>query len=367
VRSGHLWRLRHAGYAALSLALPYGLLTGSLAVASRTTLSAPSPAQAAGAGFLLALVAGGLGAVRALAPRGRLIAMLPDGARCLVVGVAGSLAVLAGAGALLTGASLLAHSGEFRLASDELSPGPVGAALLLVAALAYLPNAVIWAIAYMLGPGFAFGVGTAVTPTGATLGPLPLFPMLAALPAGTPGPHQGASGWVQPALLAVPFLAGAFGGLLTVRTAPSPSVEAAPLWGFGCGVACGVVLGALAVVSGGPLGTGRLSAIGPSGWQIALVATLELGVAAAIAAGLANWLRLRRHGLVPTPSIDPALLAGPALAGPAHPERADPEPDDVAREPEDPEPDDPDPDDPDPGGRVLYLVRPPAAPPPPGP
>jgi hypothetical protein len=35
--------------------------------------------------------------------------------------------------------------------------------------------------------------------------------------------------------------------------------------------------------------------VGPSGWQAGLVATLEVGVAAAVSAGIANWLRLRRE------------------------------------------------------------------------
>jgi hypothetical protein len=293
VRTGRVERLRHVGYAALALALPYGLLAGTLAVASRTALSAPSPVQAAAAGFLLALGAGGLGGARALAPWGRLIALLPDKVRCVVVGATGALAVLGGAGALLTAGSLIVHAHEFGLASDVLSAGPVGSALLLLAALGYLPNAVAWAMAYMVGPGFAFGVGTAVTPTGSVLGPLPMFPMLAALP-GPKGPHPGGPGLTALAVLAVPYLAGAFGGLLTVRTAPSPNVEAAPLWGFGVGAVAGCATGALAVFSGGPLGGGRLSAVGPSGWQVALVATLEMGVAAAITAGLANWLRIRR-------------------------------------------------------------------------
>jgi putative intracellular protease/amidase len=224
VRRGGVQRLRHVGYAALALALPYGLLTGALAVASRTAASAPSPVEAAVAGFLLAFAAGGLGGARALAPWARLIGLLPDRARCLVVGVTGSLAVLAGAGALLTGVSLVAHSHEFSLASDVLSPGLLGSALLGLAALSYLPNAVIWAMAYMLGPGFAFGVGTVVAPAGTLLGPLPVFPMLAALPAGSPGPHPAPAAWTGLAVLAVPYLAGAFGGLLTVRTAPTPTV-----------------------------------------------------------------------------------------------------------------------------------------------
>ena len=59
--------------------------------------------------------------------------------------------------------------------------------LLLLASLCYLPNSVIWAIAYMLGPGFAFGIGTAVSPSGSALGAVPAFPMLAALPVGLDG------------------------------------------------------------------------------------------------------------------------------------------------------------------------------------
>ena len=295
VRTGRVKRLRHVGYAAVALALPYGLLAGALAVASRAALSAPSPLQAAGAGFLLALTAGGLGGARALAPWGRLIALLSDRARCLVVGAVGALAVLAGAGALLVVGSLIVHATQFRLASDALSPGPIGSVLLLLAGLAYLPNAVVWAMAYMIGPGFAFGVSTVVAPTGSVIGPLPLFPLLTALPDTPQAPHHGGPGPASLAVLAIPYLAGAFGGLLTVRTAPSPTVEAAPLWGLASGAIAGCVTGVLALFSGGPLGTGRLATVGPTGWQVALVATLEMGVAAAITAGIANWVLIRRR------------------------------------------------------------------------
>ena len=59
VRAGAVTRLRHVGYAAVALALPYSLLAGALAVASRTAVAAPSLLQAVVASFLLALVAGG--------------------------------------------------------------------------------------------------------------------------------------------------------------------------------------------------------------------------------------------------------------------------------------------------------------------
>jgi hypothetical protein len=91
----------------------------------------------------------------------------------------------------------------------------------------------------------------------------------------------------------VPYLAGAFGGLLTTRAAPLLALETAPLWGFASGALTGGVLGVVAAMAGGPLGDGRLAAVGPSGWQVGVVAALEVGVAAAVTAGVANWLRLR--------------------------------------------------------------------------
>ena len=72
-------------------------------------------------------------------------------------------------------------------------------------------------------------------------------------------------------------------------------MEIAPLWGFGCGVATGTVTAVLAAFSGGPLGSGRLAEVGPSAWQAGVIATLEVGVAAAVVAGAVNWLRLRRN------------------------------------------------------------------------
>ena len=119
-------------------------------------------------------------------------------------------------------------------------------------------------------------------------------------------------GWVSMLMLSVPYLAGAFGGLLTARAAPTLALELAPLWGFACGVATGFALGLLAAFAGGPLGSDRLTAVGPSGWQAGVVSVLEVGVAAAVTAGLVNWVRIRR--LAAAGLIFPG--AGTAEAGP---------------------------------------------------
>jgi putative intracellular protease/amidase len=293
VRAGAVSRLRHVGYAAVALAVPYALLTAVLALASRSVRESASLPQAVACGFLLALAAGGLGGARALAPWPRLIGLLPDRQRSLVIAVAGTLAALVAAGAVLAGASVAMHLHEAATLERDLAPGAVGTLLLLLLQLSYMPNAIVWAIAFSLGPGFACGSATVVAPTGSALTQLPAFPLLAALP---PGLHPAMPGWIEPTVLALPYLAGALGGLLLIRAAPALALDAAPLWGLACGGVCGSILALLAAASGGPLGNGRLAAVGPSPWQVGVVSALEIGVAAAVTAGTANYFALRRAG-----------------------------------------------------------------------
>ncbi len=295
-RVGGVRRLRHAGLAALGLAIPYAVATGALALASRSALAAASLLQAVGWGFLLALAAGGLGAARALAPWATLVRLLPQRPRAVVVAVAGCLAVLAAMGALVAGISLAVHLHEAGTLERSLAPGVVGTVLLLLLQFGYLPNAIVWAIAFTLGPGFAFGSATVVAPTGSALGQLPALPLLAALP---PGVHSALPGGLEPVVLALPYLAGGLGGLLLVRAAPALGLDIAPMLGLVCGAASGCVLGLLAAMSGGPLGDGRLAAVGPSPWQVGVVSALELGISMAVAAGVLNYLALRRTGALP--------------------------------------------------------------------
>jgi len=289
---GHVRRLRDVGYAALSIAFPYALFTAAVAVASRTSFAAPSLWQAVADGFGIALLAGGFGAARGLASWRKLAGLVPPRPRSVILGMLAALAVLAAFGAVLDAASLGVHLGAYKQAVDALAPGFGGSALLLLAGLSYLPNSVIWAVAYMLGPGFAFGLGTAVSPSGSALGAVPSFPLLAALPAGAKAAFPP---WLGFFVLVMPYLAGALAGLMTVRIAPTPSYEAAPLWGLLTGTLTAVVIGFGAKLSGGPLGAGRLASVGPSGPEIGVVAALEVGVTAAIVAGAVNWLIIRHH------------------------------------------------------------------------
>ena len=272
--------------AALAVAVPYSVIAGVLAIVSKSELAKASVAQAVLAGFAVAFVAAGCGAARTLVPWEKLGVFMSARSRSILAGSAGSLALLSAAATLTTAVAIANHAHQIKAVYGLLNPGLVGAGLLLLAQLAYLPNAFVWAIAYMLGPGIAVGVGTVVSPTGSVLGPVPAFPLLGALPAG---PHSSDPGWLAAIMLAMPYLAGAFGGLLVVRLVPQTVVDAAAIRGFCSGAVSATVLGIFAAFAGGPLGDGRLSAVGPSAWQVTIVAALELGISAAVTAGAASW------------------------------------------------------------------------------
>ena len=306
VRGHSVTELRQVLAAGLAVAVPYAALAGALAVCSRSALAEASVPQALLASFVIALVAASFGAARALAPWAQLGSLMSARLRSVVAGAASALAVLAAAGAMATALALAGDVDKFGEVYRLLDPGVVGAVLLLLAQLAYLPNAVLWGIAYMLGPGFAVGAGTVAAPTGSVLGQIPAFPLLAALPTGT---HGSGPGWLAAAMLAVPYLAGAVGGLVVARLAPTAVLESAPVRGFCSGLLTGIVLGIGSAFAGGPLGDGRMAAVGPSAWQVAMVGALEVGIAAAVVAGVDNWRYVRRR-YAAEPAAQPPGSAG---------------------------------------------------------
>jgi hypothetical protein len=316
---GHVRQLRHVSHAALAIACPYALFTAAVAVGSRTSVAAPSLWQAVIMGFLIAFVAGGLGAARGLAPWRKLAGLMPPRPRSVVFGVLSSLALLTAAGAVMSAASLVIHLDAYQSAVNALNPGAFGSVLLLLAGLTYMPNSIIWAVSYMLGPGFAFGIGTAASPNGSALGALPAFPMLAGLPVG---PGAAFPAWLGFFVLVIPYLAGVLAGLMTVRIAPTPFLETAPLWGLLTGTLSALVIGVLAKFSGGPLGAGRLGTVGPAAAEVGVVAVLEVGVTSAVVAGAVNWLILRHHSkrlataaLADAKSADAPAPVGVSVAG----------------------------------------------------
>jgi hypothetical protein len=177
----------------------------------------------------------------------------------------------------------------------------VGGVALTAGELAFLPNLVIWAASWFIGPGFAIGAGSHVSPLGTALGPMPTFPLLGALPTGEFA--FGFAGLLVPVVAG--FLAGAAVRPILVRAldaaaghnGPAPHLPGLVATALGGGVFGGALLGLLAAVSSGAAGPGRFQQVGPDALAVGLAAALEFAVAIGI--GLAASGRLPRRARRP--------------------------------------------------------------------
>ena len=175
---------------------------------------------------------------------------------------------------------------------EALHTEVVGGVALTAGELAFLPNLVIWAASWFVGPGFAIGTGSHVSPLGTALGPVPTIPLLGALPTGELA--FGFAGLLVPVVAG--FLAGAAVRPILVRAldeADLPRVPAFVATTLGGGLFGGLLLGLLAAVSSGAAGPGRLEQVGPDALAVGLAAALEFAVAIGI--GLAASSRLPRR------------------------------------------------------------------------
>jgi len=176
---------------------------------------------------------------------------------------------------------------------EALHTEVVGGIALTAGELAFVPNLVIWAASWFVGPGFAIGAGSHVSPLGTALGPVPTIPLLGALPTGDLA--FGFAGLLVPVVAG--FLAGAATRPLLIRAldaADAPHLPGFVVTALGGGVFGGLLLGLLAAVSSGAAGPGRFQQVGPDAFAVGLAAALEFAVAIGI--GLAASGRLPRRG-----------------------------------------------------------------------
>lgn len=191
-------------------------------------------------------------------------------ARAVAVGTATAIVALVAVGLVLVVTSLVAHLSGISAALGALSAGGMSRAMAVLAMLLYLPTAVVWAIAWLAGPGFAVGAGTVVAPGGVMLGPLPAVPAFAALP--EPGTLGAGLPWAPGVLLGI----GALAGWRIHRRAPQQRwwewIGAA----VGTAAATGLLARLLASVASGAIGPGRMAELGPEPSAVALAAACWL-------------------------------------------------------------------------------------------
>lgn len=191
---------------------------------------------------------------------------------------------LVGLGAVLLGIGILAGWSQIVATYQELHAGAVGDTAVTLLQLGFLPNLVIYAIAWSTGVGFSFGAGTSVGLTSSDVGTLPMLPILGAVPES-----MGTFGLVG---LLVPLGAGAIAGWWFLREGEDHldewvalKVPFRPLSALISAVVLGVMTGImtsfgalwLGWISYGSLGIGRFTEVGAEPLTFAAHTALTVG------------------------------------------------------------------------------------------
>ncbi len=99
----------------------------------------------------------------------------------------------------------------------------LGATVIALAQLVYLPTLIVWALAFAAGPGFVLGAGSSVAPGSGHLGVVPGIPVLALAP-------PDASPWYL-LLVLLPIGVGALAGVMLRAGWPAmPSRRGSSSW-----------------------------------------------------------------------------------------------------------------------------------------
>ena len=201
------------------------------------------------------------------------------GAAVPTLALAGAV-LTAGSAAALTVATLTSF-GTISGLLEQLDPGAAGLLALLLSCLAYLPTALVWVLAVLVGPGVSLGP-VQVTSSDVVTGPLPGFPLLGLVPESMPS-------WVAVLGAAMLVVAGLLVGLVARRFDVG-----GPWWASAATAATsGVGLaGALALASwaaAGSMGPGVLAQVGPQPFAVAGTAGLAVTVVATITAAVLTW------------------------------------------------------------------------------
>ncbi|MDP3893282.1 DUF6350 family protein [Nocardioides sp.] len=267
----------------------YVLVTVLTAVLASTSTVAPSMNRAVVWSLVQTILVAGPGIAVGSGRAAVWAARLPTSVRAVGRLCAGLVLVHLGLSALLLTGALVLGFGEAATILGRLQLEAGDAVVVTVLSATVVPNAVLFSSAYLLGPGFTVGVGTLVSPGLVSVGELPLFPLLAALPESGQG-----SGWTL-ALVGVPALAAVVVALLAHRRFPTLRWDEGALRGCVGAVLAGVVIAALSALAGGAAGPGRMTQVEPLAFDVLVHAIAVLGIGGTVGGLLATWRERRRH------------------------------------------------------------------------
>ena len=188
-------------------------------------------------------------------------------------GIGVAVLICVGTGAALLAAVLILGRDRIAAIADGLGGDGTAGILLIVIQLVWLPNLVIWAMAWALGAGVTLGEGTLLDMNGTSLGFLPSIPVLGAVP--DPGPVSELA-WLW---LLGGVLAGVLAALVITLNRSSERFYETSLAGGLAGILAGILLFVLAWCASGGLGTQRLAHVGVGLGSLAITAPCILGLA----------------------------------------------------------------------------------------
>ncbi|MGQ0575581.1 MAG: cell division protein PerM [Pseudonocardia sp.] len=281
---GSAWAVRRLGRRVPTDGGAVLATVGAAHVAVAVLASALLPPEVSAVPWSAMLAAGavagpavGLGVVRACGPRDlvpgwRAPPWVGAGLRGTLAGTVGLLTV--GAAVLLLALVVAAPAVEDAYA--RLAPSAAAGVGVTMLAFAYLPNAVIGALSWALGPGVSVGLATA-SPFAAAAGEEPSsFPLLAAVPS--------TALTLAPAVLALPVLVGVAVGRTCARAVRSASPGERLTAALAAAAGTAAVTGLLALLAGGRLAAGAYDPVRVPAALVVLAALLWVGVPAVLAA-----------------------------------------------------------------------------------
>lgn len=295
--------LRTALTGAVVLSGVYAVVAIVTAILASTGRAEPSIGRAFIGAAVLSLAAGGAGIIAGAELRGPLDQRTPDWLAAAISGATSLVTMMVAASGVLVTVALALDFGTAANVVSRLHSDLPGALLYLVVVALFVPNAVLLGGAYLLGPGFSVGTGTLVSPAAVVLGPVPAFPLLAALP------DDGATPWWATWLAALPVLLAVVAAVRTVRRHPVVQYELGAVRGLAVGVLGGVAFTGLAALAGGSAGPGRMSQIGAPLGETLLAATVALGVGGLVG-GVAGTCWVRRRFRRSTAESTPDTVSG---------------------------------------------------------
>lgn len=170
---------------------------------------------------------------------------------------------------------------------SQLHTGAGDTAAYTLVTAGVLPNAALLTSSYLLGPGFLVGTGTLVSPALVALGPVPAFPLLAALPDNGPTPAWTAY------VVAVPPLVAAVAAAVAQRRTPTLRWEEGALRGCVGGVLAGALLAVLTALAGGAVGPGRMRDVGADAGEVLVHAVTAFGIGGLVGGLVMTWWQRR--------------------------------------------------------------------------